>query len=434
MTTTKPVGFISLVSIAALGCIALSYIFFPFQATAEWWAVFTAFLGLSLTSEFLAVTISETGSKTTMDYVPHLGAVLLIGPAGAATLAAISWSIYQGVASTKPYIRRIFNTAQLTLSVAGAGLVFVLLGGSPSLQAFNITAQLWPFLGAVLVYFSLNRLLVVYVISLSEERSLVDILQELSVAPFAFDLAGASLALLLAFLYVEWGLVALLATVIPIIVLRYSYGVTLELRQLNSDLLRVLIKTIEAQDPYTSGHSIRVAEGAIALAQELRLSPKQTNHIETAALLHDIGKIDSAYRQILTQEEPLTEKQTKLIKEHPERGVQLVESVRSLAPQVLRYIKHHHERYDGQGYPDGLEADDIPVGARIIMVSDAVDAMVTSRAYRNALSADDAEEELIENKGSQFDPDVVDAALNIRLIERHMERAQEESDLNLDGF
>lgn len=426
MTSSKATTFTLLVTLAAVGSLAAGIYYFPPPLTTEWKTVFAAFLGLSLTSEFLEVTISETGSVTTMDYVPNLGAILLIGPTGAASLAGISCLIYQTFASDKPLIKRTFNVVQLVFSVAGAGLVFVLLGGNPGLGAFDIATQLWPFIGAVIVYFALNRLQVVYVISISEDRPVLDVLQQLSVAPFAFDLAGSSLALLLAFLYVEWGVVALLATVIPIIVLRYSYGITLQLRQLNSDLLRVLIKTIEAQDPYTSGHSVRVAEGAISLAREMRLRPSEVNKIETAALLHDIGKIDSAYRKILTQEEPLSEEQTRLIKQHPERGVQLIQSVRSLDPDVLEYIKHHHERYDGNGYPDRLEGEDIPLGARIIMVSDSVDAMVTSRAYRDALSASKAREELLENKGTQFDPDIVDAALSIGLIEEHMEKARGE--------
>lgn len=426
MTFSKATTFTLLVAIAAVGSLGAGLYYFPPPLTTEWKTVFAAFLGLSLTSEFLEVTISETGSVTTMDYVPNLGAILLIGPTGAASLAGISCLIYQTFASDKPFIKRAFNVVQLVFSVAGAGLVFLLLGGNPGLASFDIATQLWPFIGAVIVYFALNRLQVVYVISISEDRPVLDVLQQLSVAPFAFDLAGSSLALLLAFLYVEWGLVALLATVIPIIVLRYSYGITLQLRQLNSDLLRVLIKTIEAQDPYTSGHSVRVAEGAISLAREMRLRPGEVNKIETAALLHDIGKIDSAYRRILTQEEPLSDEQRKLIKQHPERGVQLIQSVRSLDPDVLDYIKHHHERYDGNGYPDGLSGEDIPLGARIIMVSDSVDAMVTSRAYRDALSASKAREELIENSGSQFDPDIVDAALNIGLIKEHMEKAQGE--------
>lgn len=426
MTINRASAFTAVVAVTAALLFGVCYLFFPPSLSAESWLVFVTLLILSIISELLAVSISERGSVMTMDYVPQLGAVLLLGPTGATALTAVSWTLYQSLASTKPTIKRIFNVGQITLTVSAAGLVYVALGGTPSLRSFQLVPSLLPFAGAALVYFGLNHLLVLAVISLAENRPVPEVLHQLTHTPFVFDFAGSSLALLLAFLYVEWGLAALLATIIPIIGLRYSYGVTLQLRQLNSDLLRVLIKTIEAQDPYTSGHSVRVAEGAIALARELGLGPRERNKIETAALLHDIGKIDSAYRRILTQEDPLTDEQAELIKQHPERGVQLVQSVRSIDPDVLRYIKHHHERYDGTGYPDGLGTDSIPLGARIIMVSDSVDAMVTSRAYRDALSPSKARMELIENKGSQFDPRVVDAALTIGLIDKHMEKAKQE--------
>lgn len=138
--------------------------------------------------------------------------------------------------------------------------------------------------------------------------------------------------------------------------------------------------------------------------------------IETAALLHDIGKIDKAYRDILEQPGPLSASQKDLIRQHPERGVSLLKSIRSLDPAVLHYVKHHHERFDGGGYPDGLAGEDIPIGARIIMVSDTIDAMMTERPYRDSCSPDEIERELEEYAGVQFDPEVVDAALEAGVI------------------
>lgn len=424
--TNRVTGFTLLVALGAAAGFAACYLIAPPTLSSEWWLVFGTLLVLSLISEFLGIAVSEGGSVMTMDYVPQLGAIILLGPTGATALAGISSAIYQGSISSKPLLKRLFNVVQLTLTVAAAGLLYLAVGGSPSLREFQLVPSLLPFAAAVILYFGLNHLLVLAVISIAESRPVDDVLHQLVHAPFAFDLAASSLALLVAFLYTTWGLAALLATIVPIIGLRYSYGLTLKLRQLNSDLLRVLIKTIEAQDPYTSGHSVRVAEGAIALAREMGLGPGERNKIETAALLHDIGKIDSDYRTILTQKDPLSDEQAQLIKRHPERGVQLIASVRSIDPDVLRYIKHHHERYDGDGYPDGLAGDDIPLGARIIMVTDSIDAMVTSRAYRDALSSNKARSELVENKGTQFDPDIVDAALDINLIEQHMEKARED--------
>jgi HD-GYP domain-containing protein (c-di-GMP phosphodiesterase class II) len=148
----------------------------------------------------------------------------------------------------------------------------------------------------------------------------------------------------------------------------------------------------------------------------MRLSPKEVRKIETAALLHDIGKIDASYREILRKDGPLSDDQWILIREHPEKGVALVKSVRSPNPDILAYIRHYYERYDGEGYPDGLSGEDIPLGARIIMVSDTIDAMITERPYRDALPPQVIRDELVEHTGAQFDPDVVEAALAADLL------------------
>lgn len=428
MTQTQRSTHLFTLLIAGLALLGMTAAYRQHPPTFDqtWWVVFGALFLVALSAQLLAVRISDRGTATTMDYIPELGAILLLGPFGAGLLAGLSWLVYMGLFTDKPATKTTFNASQFTLSVSAAGLIFLLLGGHPSLNTFNLTSTLVPFAGAVFTHFATNRITVGYVISISNDRTFRDVLQDLTYTPFLFDFAASSIALALAFMYVRWGAIALVAIIIPLIGLRYTYGVNLELKQLNTDLLRVLIKTIEAQDPYTSGHSIRVAEGAIALARHMGLSPHEINKVETAALLHDIGKIDSAYRKILTQKGPLTPEQTKLIKEHPERGVKLIKSVRSLDPDVLEFIKHHHERYDGTGYPDGLESGQIPVGARIIMVADAIDAMVTSRAYRDALSVETAQKELLENSGSQFDPEIVDAAIEIGLVSEHIQKAHGE--------
>jgi putative nucleotidyltransferase with HDIG domain len=200
--------------------------------------------------------------------------------------------------------------------------------------------------------------------------------------------------------------------------LRYSYGVNLELQQLNTDLLRLMVKTIEAQDPYTSGHSIRVSEAARAIGRLIGVRRKQLRHIETAALLHDIGKIDVAYSEILRQKGGLSPEQRELIRDHPDRGVEIVKSIRSIPPAVLDDIRYHHERWDGEGYPAGLKGEEIPIGARIIMVCDTIDAMTTARPYRGALPVSVVREELIKHRGAQFDAKIIDAVLEANLLEQ----------------
>lgn len=389
----------------------------------SWWLAFGTLLLLSLVSEFLALRVTEGGSETSLDFVPQLGAVILLGPGSAGLLTLISWSFYQFYLTGKPLRRAIFNVAQMVLVVSISGLIYELLGGQVSLTDFSATDILPAFVGAVLVYFSVNSTLVYYIISLSEHRDLSSVWQQMSIIPLLFDIVMSSLALLLAAVYVAWGPVAIIAGIVPIIGLRYSYGVNLELRQLNTDLLRVLINTIEAQDPYTSGHSIRVAEGALAIAKALNLPSRRLRRIETAALLHDIGKIDSAFRDILQKSDSLSDEDWRLVRRHPERGVELVQDIRSMDEEVLHYIRHHHERYDGTGYPDGLQGEDIPLGSRIIMVSDSIDAMVTARPYRDALDLKTVRQELRKHAGEQFDRRIVEVALDIDLCARLKEAA-----------
>ena len=141
------------------------------------------------------------------------------------------------------------------------------------------------------------------------------------------------------------------------------------------------------------------------------VSGRDLRRIETEALLHDIGKIDVAYGEILRQKGPLSAEQRELIRAHPDRGVEIIRSIRSLHPYVLECVRHHHERYDGAGYPDGLSEKEIPLGSRIIMISDTIDAMTTARPYRGALPMSAVRGELEKHRGTQFDPDIVDAVL-----------------------
>lgn len=401
----------------------------PPTFTQSWWLAFGTLWLLALASQVLALQVTARGTLTTMDFVPQLGAVLLLGSGSAGLLTALSWSIYHFF-TKKPAHKATFNVAQLVLAVSLSGIVYEALGGGVSLESFSAARNLPAFAGAVLTYFTVNSTSVAYIISLSEGKNLSNVWRELSFLPLLFDLVMSSLVLLVAAVYVAWGPLALLAGLVPIIGLRYSYGVNLELKQLNRDLLRVLINTIEAQDPYTSGHSIRVAEGSLAIANSLDLPQREQRRIETAALLHDIGKIDSSFRDILKKTGKLTEEDWELIRRHPERGVELVQDIRSMDEEVLEYIRYHHERWDGGGYPDGLVGEDIPLGARIIMVSDSIDAMVTARPYRDALDLDTVRAELKKHAGEQFDENLIAVALEIDLCARLQEAAKNPDETN----
>lgn len=415
-------SFIGFVGVAGAASIPVSLFLFPYEITVAWLVAFFTLLALAVLGGLLALRITDAGSSTSVEFLPQLGAIPLLGPFGAVILTFVTQLFTEFLVLKKPYEKAAFNSAQMTLSVAVASFLYVLFGATPSLDELRIADTFPPFLVAVAGFFAINTVSVSYIIALSEAKPFTEVWQQAAGTIIVFDFAMSPLAYLVAFLYVSWSPVALLAVVIPIIGLRYSYGVNIQLQQLNQDLLRVLVKTLEARDPYTSGHSIRVAERAKKIAHSLRLKPKDSRIIETAALLHDIGKIDLAYGEILRQAGPLTPVQRELIHAHPDKGVEIIQSVRSLAPEILQCVRHHHEWVDGNGYPLGLAGDDIPLGARIIMISDSIDAMLTDRPYRSALTIDEVRQELIRNQGTQFDPQLVEVVLSIGILEREAPR------------
>jgi putative two-component system response regulator len=173
--------------------------------------------------------------------------------------------------------------------------------------------------------------------------------------------------------------------------------------------ITALAYALEAKDKYTSGHSQRVAGISVAIAKELGMPQDSIDKIRLAGLVHDIGKI-GIKESILNKTGKLTDEEYQHIKSHCEAGehilIPIVED-----EEILKAVRHHHERYDGRGYPDGLSGEQIPLGARILAVADAYDAMTSERPYREAMSAESACTEIERGKGVQFDPQVANAFL-----------------------
>lgn len=182
-----------------------------------------------------------------------------------------------------------------------------------------------------------------------------------------------------------------------------------ELQSLFVSTIQALVAAIEAKDPYTCGHSRRVAETARLTARILGLSEAEQEQIHTAAIVHDVGKIgvDSA---ILRKDGRLDDEEWRAVRVHPERGAGIINCIPQLQ-EIVGAVRHHHERNDGRGYPFGLHGGQIPLHAGIIAVCDSYDAMTSERPYRIAMSLDEARQELIRCSGSQFEPSVVEAFL-----------------------
>ena len=175
--------------------------------------------------------------------------------------------------------------------------------------------------------------------------------------------------------------------------------------------IKSLASALEAKDRYTLGHSDRVTERAVIIAGEAGLSERRIEQIRLAGTVHDIGKI-GVPESILQKPGRLTEEEYDQVKLHPDTSELILEPIIH-DREVLSIVRHHHERFDGRGYPAGLKGEDISLGARIVAIADAYDAMTSDRPYRDGMSLDEAKKQLLSNRGSQFDPSLIEVFISI---------------------
>ena len=187
------------------------------------------------------------------------------------------------------------------------------------------------------------------------------------------------------------------------------------------DSIETLRYTVEAKDPYTRGHSDRVAEYSVLIGEKLGLSEEDLRTLRIGGLFHDIGKIGIP-DSILLKESKLSDDEYSQIKNHPTIGAHILQNA-TIFQEILPIVKHHHERYDGNGYPSRLKGEEIPYFARIAAVADTFDAMTSKRTYRNAIPLEAVKEEIKRCEGTQFDPNIAEAFLEI--VNTQYEKIQE---------
>lgn len=183
------------------------------------------------------------------------------------------------------------------------------------------------------------------------------------------------------------------------------------------DRLLALARAIDARDPNTAGHSEQVALYVAALAATLNLDAATSSALHTAALAHDIGMV-AVPDWVLAKPAPLAEEELQLIRRHPVCGAEMLQAVGPFALEAA-FVRHHHERWDGSGYPDGLVGQQIPRGARIIQIADCMDAMLMRRAYKAAYPIQRMLDELVRCAGHQFDPQIAAAAVRWAHLNEH---------------
>jgi HD-GYP domain-containing protein (c-di-GMP phosphodiesterase class II) len=386
------------------------------------------------------------GGEGSLAFLVHFAAMLLFGGIWAAAIAGLSTFVVQLITG-RPLNKTVFNTSQQFLCLLAAYWVYSALGGAnpPTIIQPGVAASftdssrtILAFLASGVAYFGANSLMVSGAVAISTGRPFGAVWKTNTLWVLGYDVASSFLGMLLAWLYLvfddptgmkRFGFIAVLA---PIILIRHVYAKLNVLQNLYDQLdtahdrletnvreqLAMMVKSIEARDPYTSGHSMRVAAVSKAIAIDFGLSDDLVEEVENAALLHDVGKIHAEFAPLLQKEGKLTPEEWEIMKTHSVKSAELVGLFSRFKGHVQDAVRHHHERWDGLGYADGIAAEAIPLGARIIMIADTIDAMTTDRPYRKALGFDAVVAELLKHRATQFDPRLVDCAVSSVTIRR----------------
>jgi HD-GYP domain-containing protein (c-di-GMP phosphodiesterase class II) len=373
-------------------------------------------------------------TKGSTSFVVHLAGGILFGGFWGAVIAGVS-TILSQLDQKKAAIKILFNTSQRVVAVAGAFAAIELVGartplfdfGSDApLVAAQVQRSLLLYLLFAILYFAFNTTAVSLVVAWSTGARFREVWNLTYRGVLGYDFGASLVAIALAWLYVRFdegvgiGAIGFALALAPILVIRHIYGLYRRLQNSGRELLDLMVKAIEARDPYTSGHSIRVATLAKAIAQEARISAEAVEQVYTAAVMHDVGKIHEEFAPLLRKESKLTPEETALLQTHAVKSADLVGIISSFRGAIQEAVRNHHERWDGGGYPDGIAGEDIPLGARIIMISDTTDAMTTDRPYRKRLPIDAVIAELQKYRGTQFDPKLVDLVVSSVAIRRVM--------------
>jgi diguanylate cyclase (GGDEF)-like protein/putative nucleotidyltransferase with HDIG domain len=397
---------------------------------------------LAVSAELLQIDLYGTGTVSVSVGIAF-AAALTIGLPG---VVGVSAAIAIGAAVARSRRQRqqpvwykiAYNWG--THVLAGAMPALVMAALNPRLDTLNLVALALPLTIAAITYYAIDTTLIAAAISLSTGTALTSIWRQQFRWLAVHYLTLCMIGVFLAIAYTALGWTSMLVFALPIVMMRYAQqqyvartedsvrelkrlnqelananqevgDASLAIQQLNDELFLTLSKIIDARDPYVSGHAAKVADYATSIAAELGLPPARIEQIRQAGLLHDIGKIGIS-EQILHKPGKLTPEEYEQVKTHASLGAELLETSRGLR-HLAPFVRHHHERWDGHGYPGGLAGEQTPLEARILAVCDAVEAMASDRPYQRAMSLAEIITELRRGQGTHFDPTLADVFIRI---------------------
>lgn len=382
----------------------------------NWWE-FLFFVVLSAISESLIIPLGEN-SYVSIGFAIGMAAILIFDPWIAAVVLTLGtlFSVprrdgkIQHIFNSSFY-KRYFNGSAYAISALAGGTAnsfLSQLAPEPAFVGLSVLGILGTFSG----YVFFNLMIYSKLFALLQGRPFRKVIREQiwCINNFA---AIAPIGILMVFSYSTYGWFFASLIFGPLLLARYSFTLYMDMKKMYFETIRTLSNALDAKDEYTNGHSHRVAEFSVMIAERMQLSIKDVETIKTAALLHDIGKI-GIKDEVLNKQGKLDFKEFYEVQQHPEIGANILKDVAALQ-RVSTIIRFHHERYDGNGYPDSISGEAIPVESSIIAVADAYDAMTSDRSYRKAMSHEAALEIIRSASGTQFRPDVVNAFMSLEM-------------------
>ena len=394
------------------------------------WAGIAVFSILVAATEWGSIDIYARNTAVSTSALPFIAGLLLFG-SPAALVMSITIAAVALIKHKSPFSRFLFNTGNQLL----AGMVCILLIGMTGMpfSTWSIPIQVVVSTLAGLIIYLINSLLIAVGIYLNFRAPFRQLWKEQFGWLVPYYLGMGLIAYTLVFSYHQSGILGTIVILVPLILLRTSQKQfidrtrnavselkkknktleqhTKEIERLNNGLLDTLAQVIDLRDPYVLGHSKQVTRYAVAIAQEMRLDEDQVEVIRKASLMHDLGKL-GIQADLLSKPSSLTKEEFEQVKMHVTVGADLLQKSKALE-SLISIVLHHHEHFDGMGYPDGLRAADIPLEARIVCLADLVDAMATRRPYRNAMNYEEIIAEVKKCSGSHFDPEVAKAFTRI---------------------
>jgi putative nucleotidyltransferase with HDIG domain len=332
-------------------------------------------------------------------------AVVLLAPIPVIIISVFLGTLVSEIRAKRVWFKILFNTAELTLTWVATALVYFILN-DPRVNNFGSLENILAMVSAGATSFFVNIALLCLVISFAARLPFFYVLKQNARVMAWHEASLFTLGIFLAVLW-QFNPISIVLAGLPLFVVRDAYKTANHLRTQTQDALRALVRVVDERDHHTMDHSERVSNYSRAIAESLDLPQEEIEVIASAALLHDLGKVGMA-DDILYNPKSLNSSERKSAEQHAQVGAMLLSKF-PLFDKGAILVRHHHERYDGKGYPDGLSGEAIPLGSRIISVADAYQAMTEDRPYRRALAQADAIARLVEGGGTQFDPRVVQA-------------------------